>query len=75
LDRKGALGQRDCYLGTSGVLPAPKTRPLYYASAAGDNVASIRILQKCGFMICGYAKSFAGARGAEIEKVMLQLEA
>ena len=51
-----------------------KRRPLY-ASAAGDNVASIRILQKCGFMICGYAKSFAGARGAEIEEVMLQLEA
>jgi RimJ/RimL family protein N-acetyltransferase len=51
-----------------------KRRPLY-ASAAGDNVASIRVLQKCGFMICGYAKSFAGARGAEIEEVMLQLEA
>jgi RimJ/RimL family protein N-acetyltransferase len=51
-----------------------KRRPLY-ASTAGDNVASIRVLQKCGFMICGYAKSFAGARGAEIEEVMLQLEA
>jgi hypothetical protein len=23
--------------------------------------------------ICGYAKSFTGARGAEIEEVMLQL--
>jgi RimJ/RimL family protein N-acetyltransferase len=51
-----------------------KRRPLY-ASAAGDNVASIRVLQKGGFMICGYAKSFAGARGAEIEEVMLHLEA
>jgi RimJ/RimL family protein N-acetyltransferase len=49
-------------------------RPLY-ASAAGDNAASIRVLQKCGFTICGHAKSYAGARGREIEEVLLQLEA
>jgi RimJ/RimL family protein N-acetyltransferase len=35
----------------------------------------MRVLQKCGFRIFGYAKSFAGARGAEIEEVILQLEA
>jgi RimJ/RimL family protein N-acetyltransferase len=55
-------------------LPHLKRRPLY-ARAAGDNVASIRVLHKCGFRIFGYAKSFAGARGAEIEEVILQLEA
>lgn len=51
-----------------------KTRPLY-ASAAADNAASIRVLEKCGFTIRGSARAFAGARGREIEEVMLQLEA
>ena len=50
-----------------------KTRPLY-ASAARDNAASIRVLEKCGFTICGSAKAFAGARGEENEEVMLHLE-
>ena len=51
-----------------------ETRPLY-ASAAADNTASIRVLEKCGFTIRGSARTFAGARGREIEEVMLQLEA
>nr|AYC79376.1 GNAT family N-acetyltransferase [uncultured bacterium] len=49
-----------------------QTRPLY-ASAARDNIGSIRVLEKCGFQIQGYERSFAQARGAEIEEVMLQL--
>jgi RimJ/RimL family protein N-acetyltransferase len=49
-------------------------RPLY-ASAAADNAASIRVVQKCGFTIYGSTKSYAGARGGEIEEVMLQLKA
>lgn len=51
-----------------------KTRPLY-AAAAKDNIASLRVLQKCGFTIVGYGKAFANARGEEIEEVMLKLEA
>jgi RimJ/RimL family protein N-acetyltransferase len=51
-----------------------KTRPLY-AAAAKDNIGSLRVLQKCGFTIVGYGKGFANARGAEIEEVMLKLEA
>src|SRR5215469_5779415 len=50
-----------------------KTRPLY-ASAARDNAASIRVLEKCGFTIRGSTMAFAGARGEEIEEVMLHLE-
>lgn len=50
-----------------------KTRPLY-ASAAKDNLASIRVLQKCGFAITGSAKAFANARGEEIEEVTLELK-
>lgn len=49
-----------------------KTRPLY-ASAAKDNLASTRVLQKCGFAITGSAKAFANARSEEIEEVTLEL--
>jgi RimJ/RimL family protein N-acetyltransferase len=48
------------------------TRPLY-ASAARDNAASLRVLQKCGFVIQGSARAFANARGEEIEEVFLEL--
>jgi RimJ/RimL family protein N-acetyltransferase len=47
-------------------------RPLY-ARAARDNLASIRVLTKCGFTMCGYEKGFANARGKEIEGVILKL--
>ena len=47
-----------------------KVRPLY-GRAAKDNLASIRVLQKCGFTISGYDKGFANARGEEIEEVIL----
>ncbi|MGB0388444.1 MAG: GNAT family N-acetyltransferase [Ardenticatenaceae bacterium] len=48
------------------------TRPLY-GRAVKDNIASIRVLQKCGFTISGYDKGFANARGAEVEEVILKL--
>jgi RimJ/RimL family protein N-acetyltransferase len=47
-------------------------RPLY-ARAARDNVASLRVLEKCGFEIVGYERGFANARGKEIEEAVLQL--
>jgi RimJ/RimL family protein N-acetyltransferase len=49
-------------------------RPLY-ARAAGDNIASIRVLEKCGFVLIGRERGFANARGAEIEEVVLELRA
>lgn len=49
-----------------------KRRPLY-ARAAKDNIASVRVLEKCGFTICGYDRGFANARGEEIEEVILKL--
>ncbi len=48
-------------------------RPLY-AAAAKDNVGSLRVLQKCGFVITGYDQAFAEARGAEIEEALLELK-
>lgn len=49
-------------------------RPLY-ARAAADNNASIRVLEKCGFIPIGRDKGFAEARGEEIEEVVLELRA
>jgi len=51
-----------------------KTRPLY-ASAARDNVASLRVLAKCGFKVTGQGTGFANARGKEIVEVFLELTA
>lgn len=51
-----------------------KTRPLY-ARAAKDNLASIRVLEKCGFAVCDQGKGYANARGEEIEEVGLVLHA
>ena len=48
-------------------------RPIY-ARAAKDHVASLRVLEKCGFIYSGQEKGFANARGAEIEEVVLVLE-
>jgi RimJ/RimL family protein N-acetyltransferase len=48
------------------------TRPLF-ARAASDNLASIRVLQKCGFVLTGEDRGFAQARGQEIAEVILEL--
>ena len=47
-------------------------RPLH-ASTASDNIASIRVLETCGFAMRGSAKAFAKTRGAEIEEVFFEL--
>lgn len=49
------------------------TRPVY-ASAAKDNVASLRVLEKCGFQLAGEEKGFANSRGEEIEELLLELK-
>ncbi|WP_409271667.1 GNAT family N-acetyltransferase [Neobacillus sp. SCS-31] len=50
-----------------------KIRPLY-ARAAKDNLASIRVLEKCGFKIISEDKGFSNARGKEVEEFILRLE-
>ncbi|UCG25708.1 MAG: GNAT family N-acetyltransferase [Chloroflexota bacterium] len=50
------------------------TRPLY-ARAAKDNIASIKVLEKCGFAVDGEDKGYANARGREVEEFILKLEA
>lgn len=49
-----------------------RTRPLF-ARAAVDNAASIRVLEKCGFTMCGHDKGFANARGEEVEEIVMKL--
>lgn len=49
-------------------------RPLY-ARAAKDNLGSLRVLEKCGFSICGEDTGFANARGREVEEFILVVNA
>ena len=49
-------------------------RPLF-ARAVKDNVASLRVLAKCGFVITGEDSGYANGRGAEVEEYILTLPA
>jgi RimJ/RimL family protein N-acetyltransferase len=50
-----------------------QTRPLT-AVVAKDNIASLRVLEKCGFTIIGEDKEFSNARGVEVEELVLRLD-
>jgi RimJ/RimL family protein N-acetyltransferase len=50
-----------------------KHRPLH-AHVARDNAGSIRVLEKCGFVVTGYQFYMANARGQEIEEAVLELK-
>jgi RimJ/RimL family protein N-acetyltransferase len=54
-------------------LTVDPSRPLH-ARVADDNVASRRVLEKCGFRVIATERSFAEARSHEIEEVVLRLE-
>ncbi|GAA2925023.1 GNAT family N-acetyltransferase [Streptomyces enissocaesilis] len=49
-------------------------RPLF-ARAAADNTGSLRVLEKCGFTVTGHDRGFAGARGTEVDELVLVLPA
>jgi len=55
-------------------LAVDPARPLH-ARVAADNLASRRVLEKCGFRVIGHERSFAEARSGEIEEVVLRREA
>ena len=48
-------------------------RPIY-GRTAKDNIGSRRVMEKCGFTVCGEGKGFAYARGKEVEELILKLE-
>jgi RimJ/RimL family protein N-acetyltransferase len=54
----------------SAFLDHVEMRPLY-ARVAKDNLASQRVLEKCGFTVDGEDKGFSNARGVEVEEVIL----
>jgi RimJ/RimL family protein N-acetyltransferase len=54
-------------------LTVDPSRPLH-ARVASDNVASRRVLEKCGFRVIGTERGFAEARSREIEELVLRLE-
>jgi RimJ/RimL family protein N-acetyltransferase len=53
-------------------LKEEQTRPLY-ARVACDNVASLRVLRKSGFVVIGQERGFATARGVEVDEYVLVL--
>src|SRR6266498_2308698 len=54
-------------------LTVDRSRPLH-ARVAYDNVASRRVLEKCGFRVVATERGFAEARSGEIEEFVLRLE-
>jgi RimJ/RimL family protein N-acetyltransferase len=50
-----------------------KKRPLY-AHVAQHNIASTRVLQKCGFVIIGEDNGLSDVPGAEVEEYILKLD-
>ena len=54
-------------------LTVDPSRPLH-ARAASDNLASRRVLEKCGFRVIATDRGFAEARSSEIEELVLRLD-
>lgn len=55
-------------------LPLIDERPLF-ARTAKKNVASIRVLEKCGFVVTSEAEGFVDMEGTPIEGVHMRLDA
>jgi RimJ/RimL family protein N-acetyltransferase len=53
-------------------LPMIDVRPVY-ARVAQDNAGSLRVLQKCGFVICGEDRGFSNARSVDVPEFLLML--
>ena len=56
----------------SAFLRCVRVRPLY-AHVAKHNIASLRVLQKCGFTLHGEDKGFSPAPGEDVEEYVLML--
>jgi RimJ/RimL family protein N-acetyltransferase len=55
------------------LLAVDRSRPLH-ARVASDNLASRRVLEKCGFRVIATDRGVAEARSAEIEELVLRLD-
>ncbi len=72
--REGILGQGYRHRRLSAFLELVRTRPLY-AYVAKHNVASIRVLEKCGVEISGEENGPSDVPGEEAEGLTLALRA
>jgi len=54
-------------------LEEEETRRPLVGRAASDNIASRRVLEKCGFVFVRHERAFANGRGEEIEEVVMRL--
>jgi RimJ/RimL family protein N-acetyltransferase len=55
------------------LLRQERVRPLF-ARAAVDNLGSLRVLAKCGFVAVGEDVGFAEGRGEDVEEFILRLD-
>lgn len=55
------------------LLETVQVRPVF-ARVASDNVGSLKVLQRAGFVITGTETSFANGRNTEIEETILRLD-
>ncbi len=68
---KAYWGKGIATLALSRLLKEVKARPLY-ARVAKRNVASIRVLEKCAFTVCG-EDTFVDTDGSEAEEFIMKL--
>lgn len=69
---KGILGQGNRYKGIGEVLKIIETRPLF-AHVAMHNVASHRVLEKCGFKVVSEDR-YTNPAGVEVKEFVLKLD-
>lgn len=70
---KSCWGQGVATVGLRAFLGLLPERPIF-ARVAADNRRSLRVLEKNGFVTTATERSFAEARGAEIEEFVLRLD-
>jgi RimJ/RimL family protein N-acetyltransferase len=71
---RGYWGKGIATCALDAFLSVDPSRPLH-ARVAYDNVASQRVLEKCGFRVIATDRGFAAARSGEIEELVLRLAA
>jgi RimJ/RimL family protein N-acetyltransferase len=71
---RGHWGRGYATLALDALLRELPQRPVH-ARAAKDNLGSLAVLRKCGFVIRGEDRGYAAGRGREIEEYVLELPA
>lgn len=71
---RGYWGKGIATCALDAFLSVDPSRPLH-ARVAYDNVASQRVLEKCGFRVIATDRGFAAARSGEIDELVLRLAA